>query len=161
MALIADALPRVYADGHDIEARTHMLVAASMGSAAFQKGLGAVHAVSHPVGVFHHTHHGLTNAIVLPYVMRHNQTAIADRMEPVAQALGLKDGSFESVFNWVLGFRKQLDIPHTFADIDVGAEYEQDIGRLGELDPSAATNPIPVSAADLKNIFQNSVTGQL
>lgn len=161
MTLVAGALPRAYADGQDIEARTHMLVAASMGSAAFQKGLGAVHAVSHPVGVFHHTHHGLANAIVLPYVMRHNQIAIADHMEPVARALGLKDGSFESVFNWVLDFRKQLGIPHTFADLDVGTEYAQDIGRLGEIDPSAVTNPIPVSAADLSRIFENSVLGRL
>lgn len=161
LSLVADALPRAYADGHDIEARTHMLAAASMGSAAFQKGLGAVHAVSHPVGVFHHTHHGLTNAIVLPYAMRHNQAAIADRMGPVAYALGLKESTFDAVFEWVLDFRKKLDIPHTFADIDVGTEHARDIGRLGEIDPSAASNPIPVTAADLTQIFENAVAGRL
>lgn len=161
LGLVAGALPRAYADGRDITARSHMLAAASMGSVAFQKGLGAVHAVSHPVGVFHHTHHGLTNAIILPYVMKHNESAIAERMGPVATALGLSQGSFDAVFKWVLEFRKQLDIPHTLADIGVDTEHAEAIGRLGEIDPPAATNPIPVTARDLTRIFENAVAGRL
>src|SRR5699024_4499627 len=161
LELIAEALPRAYADGTDIPARTHMLAAASMGSVSFQKGLGAVHAVSHPVGVFHHVHHGLTNAIALPYVMRHNEAAIKDRMGPVAAALGLEEGTFDAVFEWVLAFRRQLGMPHTFAEVDVGTEHAEAIGRLGEIDPSADTNPITVKAVDLRQIFENAVSGRL
>lgn len=161
LELIANALPRAYADGHDIPARTHMLAAASMGSVAFQKGLGAIHAISHPVGAFHHTHHGLTNAIVLPYVMRHNESAIASRMGPVAAALGMQDRSFDAVLDWVLRFREQLGIPHTFADINVATGHAEAIGRMGEIDPSATTNPIPVTSADLQQVFENAVAGRL
>ena len=161
LRLIGTALPRAYDDGGDIEARTHMLAAASMGSTAFQKGLGAVHAISHPVGAIYHTHHGLTNAVMLPYVMRFNHAAIADRMGPVAQALGLLDTSFDAVFNWVLQFRERLGVPHTLADLGVDDNRADEIGRLGEIDPPAATNPVPVKAADLEGIFRNAVNGRL
>jgi len=161
LRLIGTALPRAYDDGGDIEARTHMLAAASMGSTAFQKGLGAVHAISHPVGAIYHTHHGLTNAVMLPYVMRFNHAAIADRMGPVAQALGLLDTSFDAVFNWVLQFRERLGVPHTLADLGVDDNRADEIGRLGEIDPPAAKNPVPVKAADLEGIFRNAVNGRL
>jgi alcohol dehydrogenase class IV len=161
LRLIGTALPRAYDDGGDIEARTHMLAAASMGSTAFQKGLGAVHAISHPVGAIYHTHHGLTNAVMLPYVMRFNHAAIADRMGPVAQALGLLDTSFDAVFNWVLQFRERLGVPHTLADLGVDDNRADEIGRLGEIDPPAAKNPVPVKAADLEGIFMNAVNGRL
>lgn len=161
LRLIGTALPRAYDDGRDIEARTHMLAAASMGSTAFQKGLGAVHAISHPVGAIYHTHHGLTNAVMLPYVMRFNHSAIADRMAPVAQALGLLDTSFDAVFNWVLQFRERLGVPHTLADLGVDDNRADEIGRLGEIDPPAAKNPVPVKAADLEGIFRNAVNGRL
>ncbi len=159
--LIADALPRACADGGDIEARTQMLAAASMGSTAFQKGLGAVHAISHPVGALYHTHHGLTNAVVLPYVMRFNQAAIAPRMGPVAQALGLADTSFGAVFDWVLRFRERLGIPQALAELGVDTSRAGEIGRLGEIDPPAASNPVPVTAADLAEVFTNAVEGRL
>ena len=161
LRLVANALPRAYDDGGDIEARTHMLAAASMGSTAFQKGLGAVHAISHPVGAIYQTHHGLTNAVVLPYVMRFNHGAIAERMGPVAQALGLLDTSFDAVFEWVLRFRERLGIPNTLADLGVDANRADEIGRLGEIDPPAASNPVPVSAADLAEVFRNAVDGRL
>lgn len=161
LRLIGTALPRAYDDGRDIEARTHMLAAASMGSTAFQKGLGAVHAISHPVGAIYHTHHGLTNAVILPYVMRFNHAAIAERMGPVAQALGLLDTSFDAVFNWVLQFRERLGVPHTLADLGVDDNRADEIGRLGEIDPPAAKNPVPVKAADLEGIFVKAVNGRL
>ncbi|MDX1609053.1 MAG: iron-containing alcohol dehydrogenase [Halofilum sp. (in: g-proteobacteria)] len=161
LRLISSALPRAYDDGSDIEARTQMLAAASMGSTAFQKGLGAVHAISHPVGAFYQTHHGLTNAVVLPYVMRFNHAAIAERMAPVAQALGLLDTSFDAVFEWVLRFRERLGIPHTLADLGVDSNRADEIGRMGEIDPPAATNPVPVTAADLERVFVNAVEGRL
>lgn len=159
--LIADALPRACADGGDLEARTHMLAAASMGSTAFQKGLGAVHAISHPVGALYDTHHGLTNAVVLPYVMRFNQPAIAGRMGPVAQALGLADTSFGAVFDWVLRFRERLGIPQALAELGVDTGRAGEIGRLGAIDPPAASNPVPVTAAELAEVFTNAVEGRL
>lgn len=159
--LIADALPRACADGGDLEARTHMLAAASMGSTAFQKGLGAVHAISHPVGALYDTHHGLTNAVVLPYVMRFNQPAIAGRMGPVAQALGLADTSFDAVFDWVLRFRERLGIPQALAELGVDTGRAGEIGRLGAIDPPAASNPVPVTAAELAEVFTNAVEGRL
>jgi len=161
MGLIARALPRAYKVGTDIEARTCMLAAASMGSTALQKGLGAVHAISHPVGAVYHTHHGLTNAVMLPYVMRFNQDAIAARMAPVARALGLADPSFDAVLEWVLRFREDLGIPHTLAGLGVDAERAEEIGALGEIDPPAATNPVPLTAADLAGMFRNAVAGVL
>lgn len=161
MRLVATALPRAFDDGGDIEARTRMLAAASMGATAFQKGLGAVHAISHPVGAIHHTHHGLTNAVVLPYVMRFNEPAIASRMVPVAQALGLPDPSFEAVLEWVLRFRERLGIVHTLAELGVDTERANEIGRMAEIDPPAATNPVPVRAADLEQLFVSAVEGRL
>lgn len=161
LRLIVDALPRAHADGSDVEARTQMLAAAAMGSTAFQKGLGAVHAISHPVGAIHNTHHGLTNAVVLPYVMKFNRDAIAGRMEPVAQALGLADTSFDAVFEWILAFRERLGVPHTLADLGVATANAEEIGRLGEIDPPAASNPVPVTAADLTAIFVDAVEGRL
>lgn len=161
LRLVVDALPRAYTDGSDIEARMNMLAAAAMGSTAFQKGLGAVHAISHPVGAIHNTHHGLTNAIVLPYVMKFNRDAIAGRMKPVAQALGLDDTSFDAVFEWILVLRERLGIPHTLAHLGVDTANADEIGRLGEMDPPAASNPIPVKAADLRGIFVNAVEGRL
>jgi alcohol dehydrogenase class IV len=161
MRLIAAALPRAYADGGDLEARTHMLAAASMGALAFQKGLGAVHAIAHPVGALYGTHHGLTNAVILPYVMRFNRDAIAGRMEPVAQALGIAGGSFETVLDWVLRFRERLGIPHTLADLEVDADRAEEIGRLAATDPPAASNPVPVGADDLRQVFIEAVKGRL
>lgn len=159
MHLIADALPRAYDDGNDLQARTHMLAAASMGAMAFQKGLGGVHAIAHPVGAIHGTHHGLANAIILPYMMRFNEQAIADRMAPVAWALGLQGDSFAAVFDWVLDFRKRLDIPDTLADVGVDTNSAEEIGRLAEIDPSAATNPINVTAEQYSRVFVQAVEG--
>lgn len=161
MRLITSALPRAYGDGGDLEARTHMLAAASMGALAFQKGLGAVHAIAHPVGALYGTHHGLTNAVILPYVMHFNREAVAERMEPVAQALGIADGSFEAVLDWVLRFRERLGIPHRLAELGVDADRAEEVGRLAELDPPAASNPVPVQAADLAELFRRAVDGRL
>lgn len=161
MRLIAGALPRAHRDGGDLEARTHMLAAASMGALAFQKGLGAVHALAHPVGALYGTHHGLTNAVILPYVMRFNRQAIAERMEPVAQALGIADSSFEAVLEWVLRLRERLGIPNTLAALGVDTTRAEEIGRLAEIDPPAASNPLPVKAEDLRRIFIEAVDGRI
>lgn len=161
MRLIKQYLPRAYHDGKDIEARSRMLAAASMGAVAFQKGLGGVHALAHPIGAVYDTHHGLTNAVLLPYLMRHNRTAIADRMKLLAQVLDLPQQRFEAVFDWVLAFRTELGIPNSLAEIKVPLDRAAEIGRMAEQDPSAGGNPMPVDAAALEEVFRKAVAGDL
>ena len=161
MRLIKQYLPRAYRDGKDIEARSRMLAAASMGAVAFQKGLGGVHALAHPIGAVYDTHHGLTNAVLRPYLMRHNRSAIADRMKLLAQVLDLPQQTFDAVFDWVLAFRKDLGIPNSLADIKVPADRAAEIGRMAEQDPSAGGNPMPVTAAALEAVFRKAVAGDL
>ena len=161
MRLIHRYLPRACANGGDIEARAYMLAAASMGATAFQKGLGGVHAIAHPVGSWFNTHHGLTNAVILPYVMTFNRAAIADKTEVIARVLGLPAHSFDGFFEWVLQMRRELGIPHTLADIGVSADQAVIIGKEAAIDPSAGGNPIPVDAAQLERIFRAAVDGRL
>ncbi len=159
MRLVADYLPRAYKDGKDMEARANMLAAASMGAAAFQKGLGAVHALAHPLGAIYDKHHGLLNAVLLPYVMLRNKDAIAERMDVLARVLNLKGKGFEAVLTWVLDFRKELGIPHTLADIGVPADRAAEIGVMALADPSAGGNPIALTAKDYEQVFTNAVKG--
>ncbi|MGB8327467.1 MAG: iron-containing alcohol dehydrogenase [Steroidobacteraceae bacterium] len=161
MRLIQQYLPRAYDDGRDLEARSRMLAAASMGATAFQKGLGAVHALAHPVGSIYNTHHGLTNAVILPYVMRHNREAIAERMQTVARMLDLPQPGFDGVFDWVLAFRKRLGIPHTLADLGVKLDRPGVIGREAAIDPSASGNPLPTDANTYERLFRSIVKGDL
>jgi hypothetical protein len=161
LRLIHRFLPRAYADGRDIEARAHMLAAASMGATAFQKGLGGVHAIAHPVGSWFNTHHGLTNAVILPYVMVFNRSAIADKAEVIARILDLPARGFEGFLESVLRLRRELNIPHSLAEIGVSADKATIIGREAAIDPSAGGNPIPVNAAQLESIFRAAVDGRL
>lgn len=161
MRLIKEYLPRAYANGEDIEARANMLAAASMGAAAFQKGLGAVHAIAHPLGALYDTHHGLTNAILLPYVMQHNRPVISERMDLVARVLDLPKGGFEGVLDWVLEFREAMNIPNTLAEIGVDTERSADIGRMAIEDPSAGGNPQKLTAETLEHIFLSAQSGIL
>jgi len=161
MRLIKDYLPRATRNGGDLEARSRMLAAASMGATAFQKGLGAVHAIAHPVGSFFDTHHGLTNAVITPYVIVHNRDAIAERMQVVARVLDLPKAGVDGVLEWVLAFRKELGIPHSLADIGVTLRNPEEIGREAAIDPSASGNPIPVDAVTLERIFRSAVKGDL
>jgi alcohol dehydrogenase class IV len=161
LRLIDRYLPRACADGKDIEARAHMLAAASMGATAFQKGLGGVHAIAHPVGSWFNTHHGLTNAVILPYVMTFNRHAIAEKTEVIARVLGLQQRGFEGFLARVLELRRELGIPHSLAGINVTADKAAIIGREAAIDPSAGGNPIPVDAAILERIFRAAVAGEL
>jgi alcohol dehydrogenase class IV len=161
MRLVAEYLPRACRDGQDLEARAQMLAAASMGATAFQKGLGGVHAIAHPVGSWFNTHHGLTNAVILPYVMCHNRRAISDRCARIARVLDLADASFDGLLAWVLALRTDLGIPHTLADIGVDDRNADVIGRESALDPSAGGNPIPIDAAGYEAIFRAAIAGQL
>jgi alcohol dehydrogenase class IV len=161
MRLIHRFLPRAYADGKDIEARAQMLAAASMGATAFQKGLGGVHAIAHPVGSWFNTHHGLTNAVVLPYVMVFNRGAITEKADLIARVLDLPTRGFEGLMACVLEMRRTLGIPHTLAAIGVSTGNAEIIGREAAIDPSAAGNPIPLDAVILERIFRSAVAGGL
>jgi alcohol dehydrogenase class IV len=161
MRLIQTYLPRACDDGRDIEARSRMLAAASMGATAFQKGLGGVHAIAHPVGAHFNTHHGLTNAVLLPYVIVHNRRSIETDLPVIARTLNLSGEPFAAVFSWVLGFRKRLNIPHSLAEIGVTLRNPDIIGREASLDPSAAGNPRPTDAPDYARIFRSAVKGDL
>ncbi len=161
MRLIRTYLPRACDNGRDIEARSRMLTAASMGATAFQKGLGGVHAIAHPVGAYFNTHHGLTNAIVLPYVIAHNRPAIEERLQVIARTLELSGEPYPAVFDWVLAFRQRLRIPHSLADIGVPLTNPDVIGHEASLDPSAAGNPLPTDAAGYARLFRSAVKGDL
>jgi len=161
MRLIDIYLPRAYVDGTDIEARAHMLAAASMGATAFQKGLGAVHAIAHPVGSWFNSHHGLTNAVLLPYVMAFNRDAIGEKCERIARALNLPKGGFAGVYEWILRLRSRLGIPHALAQIGVDSRNAETIGQEAAKDPSASGNPKPVNASQLEGIFLRALEGRL
>ncbi|MGH6961734.1 MAG: iron-containing alcohol dehydrogenase [Dongiaceae bacterium] len=161
MRLIAERLPRAVADGRDLEARSQMLAAAMMGAAAFRKGLGAMHALSHPIGAMYDTHHGLTNAVLMPYVLVFNRTAIGDKMQRLARYLGLSDGGFDAVLAWVLDLRQQLGIPHTLAEMGIDDRQAAEVARKAAADGCAPTNPVPVDAPALERIFRDSLRGTL
>lgn len=161
MRLIAGALPRAYRDGTDLEARAQMLVASSMGATAFQKGLGAMHAMSHPCSALLGSHHGLTNAIVMPYVLAWNQPEIAERLGRLAAYLGLQHASFTGVLEWVLGLREQLGIPHRIDALGVRDTHIELLAKEAYVDPSAPTNPRPVSMADFVSLFRCALAGEL
>jgi alcohol dehydrogenase class IV len=161
LRLVKDWLPKAVAGGSDIEARAHMLVAASMGATAFQKGLGAIHSLSHPVGALYDTHHGLTNAVVMPYVLQYNRAAIEGKLTRLAAWLGLPGPSFQAVMDWVLGLRRDLEIPHTLAELGVSDQRLDEMSVMAAQDPTAGGNPIPVGAAELKVMFTAAIEGRL
>lgn len=163
MRLVATYLPRAYQNGQDIEARAHMLAAASMGAAAFQKGLGGVHALAHPLGGLYDKPHGLLNAILLPYVVVRNRAYIEGRMDILARVLDLPagKGGYDAVLSWIVDFRKQLDIPHSLADIGVPTDRAADVGRMATEDPSAGGNPVELTADDYAAVFRNACAGTL
>jgi alcohol dehydrogenase class IV len=160
MRLIKEHLPRAVREGTDIEARGQMMIAATMGAAAFQKGLGAIHSLSHPLGAFYDQHHGLLNAILMPYVLAFNRPAIGEKMELLARYLGLPAG-FAGVQDWVVGLRREIGIPHTLADIKIGEERADEVAAAAAIDPTAPTNPVRLDAAKLRALFLDAVAGRL
>ncbi len=159
--LIRESLPAAVADGADLAARSDMMAAASMGSTAFQKGLGAIHALSHPVGALYGAHHGLTNAVFMPYVLVFNQPAIADKARRIARYLDLPKPSFAALLDWVLQLREDISIPHTAAGLGI---LESDLDRLSEMaarDPTAPGNPVPLKASSLRQLYENALAGRL
>ena len=161
MRLIKQWLPSAFARGGDLVARSHMLVASSMGAAAFQKGLGAVHALAHPLGALFDKHHGLLNAILLPYVLVQNKPAIEAKLAHVARCLDLSDHSYSGFMHWMLAFRAALNIPADLSAIGIGVEKSVLIGQMAAQDPSASGNPISFSPERYAEIFVNAVNGDL
>jgi len=160
MRLIRDHLPRAVRDGRDIEARTMMFAAAMMGGVAFQKGLGAVHSLAHPLGALHNVQHGLANGVILPYVVALNRRAIEPKVNRVAHTLEI-EGGFEGFMAWLLGFRKQLGIPHKLADLGLDGADADEIAAKALADPSTAANPRKLSEADFRRLYIAAVEGDL
>ena len=153
MRLVIENLGKVYSDGSDIEARANMMSAALMGATAFQKGLGAIHALSHPIGAVHHTHHGTTNAVCMPAVLRLNESKIRDRFDSVTGYLGIQNG-FSGFKVFVDEFNASLNIPLRLSDLGV---ENPDLGKLvkGALsDPSCGGNPVKLTSDNLKALFE-------
>ena len=159
--LVKDWLPEAVKDGRNLAARAHMLAAASMGATAFQKGLGAIHSLSHPVGAIYDTHHGLTNAVFMPYVLAFNRPAIEDKMGRLAAWLGLKQHSFDAVQDWVLALRAELKIPAKLDGLGVGGERIDEIAQMAAEDPTAPTNPVPAGAPEMRRMFEMALEGRL
>jgi alcohol dehydrogenase class IV len=161
MRLVKVSLPTAVKEGKNLVARANMMAAASMGATAFQKGLGAIHSLSHPVGAIYDTHHGLTNAVVMPYVLEFNRAAIEEKMTRLAAWLGLPNPSFKSVMSWVIALRKEIGIPHTLKDIGVGSDRIDELSEMAAVDPTAGGNPIPAGVAEMKKMFVASIEGRL
>jgi alcohol dehydrogenase class IV len=162
MSLVNKWLPEVVNNGSNLEARMNMLTAASMGSTAFQKGLGAIHSLSHPVNALNNIHHGLSNAIFMPYVLTFNKDVIEKKVIKICKYLELQDQSFNGFINWVLDLRKKLDMPHTLSEVI--DEKDLQIDRLSKMaleDPSTSGNPKKLSKADMKNMYLHSMEGKL
>lgn len=152
MKLVIENLPRAYADGTEIEARANMMSAAAMGATAFQKGLGAIHAMSHPVGAIFGTHHGTTNAVCMPAVLRFNAPVIRDRFDQVAGYLGI-NGGFEGFQAFVQGFNDGFAIPRTLSDMGVTTDKLDALVSGAVIDPSCGGNPIELTADNLRDLF--------
>jgi alcohol dehydrogenase class IV len=145
-------------DGGDLAARAYMLAAASMGAVAFQKGLGAMHAMAHPVGGLLDAHHGLTIAVVMPYVLKRNYSAVEERLERVARVMGL-EGDAAMVLDWITVLRRTFEIPETLDALGVLSEHVPLLAARAAVDPPAATNPISLTEGDYRDLFARALSG--
>jgi alcohol dehydrogenase class IV len=160
LRLVNDHLMRAYTDGNDLEARAHMMSAAAMGATAFQKALGAIHALSHPVGALYDTHHGLTNAVFLPYVLIFNRQAIEPKIERLAAYMGL-NSSFTAFLDRMLELRRQLGVPHTLAKLGVDDKRFALMSEMAPKDPTAGGNPVPLDAKASLALYERAYSGTL
>jgi len=156
MRLVNENLRRVVAAPDDLAARGHMMSAAAMGAVAFQKGLGAVHALSHPVGALYNTHHGMTNAVVIPPVLRFNRAAVAERLSRAADYLGVK-GGFEGFFDHILRLRADLGVPDKLSALGVGRDRIGQMAAMAIEDPSAGGNPVALTLEAATRLFEESI----
>ena len=161
MKLIRKSLLKAFSDGKDLNARADLLAAASMGSTAFQKGLGAIHSLSHPVNAQFNIHHGLSNAIFMPYVLTFNKDTVEQRIISICDYLNIQK-NFESFLNWILELRKDLNIPHKLSDvIDQNKINIDKLSQMALDDPSTASNPKKLSLEDMKTLYKHSISGKL
>ncbi|MCB1381116.1 MAG: iron-containing alcohol dehydrogenase [Alphaproteobacteria bacterium] len=160
MRLVKENLPRAVKKGKDIDARGNMLVASAMGATAFQRGLGGIHALAHPFGGLYDAHHGLLNAIIMPYVVKANRRKIEKDIERAAAYLGIK-GGFNGFLKWILALRKEIGIPHKLADIGIDTKRLGEVAAMAVKDPSAGGNPIAFTEKQYKALAKKCVTGDL
>ncbi len=158
--LIKTYLPVAFEDGSNIEARTQMLVASSMGATSFQRGLGGMHALAHSLGALYNKHHGLLNAILMPYVLNKNRAEIEEGITRLARYLELDYPGFDSFLEWVLLFRARLDIPHSLEEIGISLEDARLVGDMSVKDAAAAGNPVNLTANDYSELFSDAVLGR-
>jgi len=158
--LVKENLVAAYRDGSSIAARTHMMAAAAAGATAFQKGLGAIHALSHPVGALYDTHHGLTNAVFAPYVLAFNRKAIEDKVKRLAAYIGLRP-NFRAFLDFVLELREQVGIPHTLQGLNVGDDKVDQIVKMAPEDPTAGGNPVKLDRRAARTIFMRALEGRV
>jgi len=158
--LVRGHLERVVTDGADVDSRLQMQVASMMGATAFQRGLGAMHALAHPLGALYDAHHGLLNAVLMPYVLKANAVAVEARVGRLAGYIELAP-DFDAFMSWVLGLRHRIGIPHTLAGVIERDESFDKVGEMAVLDPSAAGNPIQFSAKEYQHILKNAFDGIL
>ena len=162
MRLINKWLLIAFIDGSNLDARINMLAAASMGSAAFQKGLGAIHSLSHPVNALNNIHHGLSNAIFMPYVLTFNKDVVEEKIIKICNYLELKNQTFDGFIDWILKLRKDLDMPHKLSEVI--EEKDFDIERLSQMaieDPSTFGNPKKLTVDDMRLMYKHSMLGKL
>ena len=161
MKLIKESLLVAVKNGKDLKARLDLLAAASMGSTAFQKGLGAIHSLSHPVNAQFNIHHGLSNAIFMPYVLTFNKNVIENKIITICDYLNLKK-NFQSFLDWILDLRKKLNIPHKLSDVvDIKKVDLEQLSKMAFEDPSTGGNPKKITIDDMKILYEHSISGKL
>jgi alcohol dehydrogenase len=160
MRLIKGNLARAVKKGTDLDARGHMLMASTMGATAFQRGLGAIHALSHPFGGLYDAHHGTLNGIIMPYVVKANRRKIEKDIERAAAYLGIT-GGFDGFLKWILALRKEIGIPHTLADIGIDTKRLGEVAAMAIRDPSAGGNPIALTEKQYQALAKKCVIGEL
>jgi alcohol dehydrogenase class IV len=160
MRLIKESLTRAVKKGTDLDTRGHMLMASTMGATAFQRGLGAIHALSHPFGGLYDAHHGTLNGIIMPYVVKANRRKIEKDIERAAAYLGIK-GGFDGFLKWILALRKEIGIPHTLAEIGIDTSRLDEVAAMAIRDPSAGGNPIAFTEKQYRALAKRCVTGDL
>ena len=162
MSLIKKWLAIAVDEGENLEARGHMITSSSMGATAFQKGLGAIHSLSHPVNSLFNVHHGLSNGIFMPYVLTFNRPVIENKVAKLSEYLGLKEASFNSFVDWVLKLREQIKIPHKITDS--ANLSDKDIVKMSPMalsDPCTPGNPKKTTLDDMSEMYRYSMEGKL
>ena len=161
VSIVYKYLLTAFKDSKNIEARGNMLVASSMGSTAFQKGLGAIHSLSHPVGAIYNTHHGLTNAVFMPYVLLKNKKGIENRIESLARYINLPNPDFDGFMKWILDLRSNLEVPHTLKELIKDDKKFDEMSVMAFNDPSTGGNPIQLDDKDFLQLYKDAYNGKL